>query len=244
VKPSSIFERNLATYATAWSAAEYTSDRAHPAEAALVSEFFPSWPARVLDVGSGAGRSSAALARRGYSVVGIDLSEDLLQLARGLYPSIEFHTMDARRLSFDDASFDAVLFSYNGLDVIHPVAGRMACIAEISRVLKPGGTFVMSTHNAIGAVCCGGWFYLSGHIKAVAFLGRQISNRAAFDWYFRYRDGSGDHFLYAAPPARTAAQLEAAGLSILAACGDDGVARPLDRITFRYQHVHFAARKR
>jgi ubiquinone/menaquinone biosynthesis C-methylase UbiE len=244
VNPAAIFRHNLATYNTPWSVIEYSSDRAHPGEAALVSAFFPPPPARVLDIGCGAGRSTIALAERGYSVVAIDLSQALLKIARDRYPALDFRAMDATNLLFDDGTFDAALFSYNGIDVIYPVAGRLACIAEVHRVLRPLGTFVMSTHNAIGAVCCGGLLYLLGHLNAARFLGNQITNRVARQWYFRYEDGGGVHFLYAAPPSKTLEQLTSSGFSILQVCGDDGAnGLPLRRVTTRYQHVHFAARK-
>ena len=245
VPPAAIFKRNLASYDTSWSAVEYGSDRAHPAEAALVSAFFPPAPARVLDIGCGAGRSTIALAERGYSVVAIDLSDALLKIARDRHPTHDFLTMDATRLLFDDESFDAALFSYNGLDVIYPLAGRLACLSEVQRVLRPLGTFVLSTHNAIGTVCCGGLFYPLGYLNAVRFLGNQITNGVVEEWYFRYEDGGGPQFLFSAPPSRTVAQLESAGFTVVAVCGDDAVlGRPLRRITTRYQHVHFAVRKR
>jgi ubiquinone/menaquinone biosynthesis C-methylase UbiE len=244
VNPAAIFRHNLANYDTPWSTAEYGSDRAHPAEAALVSAFFPPPPSRVLDIGCGAGRSTIALAELGYSVVAIDLSRALLKIARDRYPALDFRAMDATNLLFDDASFDAALFSYNGIDVIYPVAGRLACMAEAYRVLRPRGTFVLSTHNAIGTVCCGGLFYPRGHLNAAAFLGSQFRNRVAWEWYFRYNDGGGDQFLFSAPPSHTVKQLESVGFSVLAVCGDDAVHDlPLRRVTTHYQHVHFAARK-
>jgi ubiquinone/menaquinone biosynthesis C-methylase UbiE len=245
VDPSAIFEHNLARYDTPWSQVEYASDRAHPAEAALVSTFFPPAPARVLDIGCGAGRSTVALSERGYSVVAIDLSEALLTIARDRHPALDFRAMDATRLQFDADSFDAALFSYNGLDVIYPLAGRLACVAEVQRVLRPLGAFVMSTHNAIGAVCCGGFFYPLGYLNAARFLGNQITNPVAREWYFRYRDGGGEHFLFSAPPARTIEQLASAGFDILTVCGDDAIrGQSVRHITTRYQHVHIAARKR
>lgn len=245
VNPAAIFKHNLASYDTPWSAVEYGSDRAHPAEAALVSAFFPPLPARVLDIGCGAGRSTIALVERGYSVVGIDLSQALLEIARDRHPALDFRAMDATHLLFDDGAFDAALFSYNGIDVIYPVAGRLACMAEVQRVLRPLGTFVMSTHNAIGTVCCGGFLYPRGYLNAARFLGNQITNRVAGQWYFRYHDGGGDQFLFSAPPSHTVEQLESAGFSVLTVCGDDGARDlPLRRMATRYQHVHFAARKR
>jgi SAM-dependent methyltransferase len=58
-------------------------------------------------------------------------------------------TCDARRLEpFDDASFDFVLFSFNGLDHIDH-DGRVEALQEINRVLAPGGLFLFSAHNLL-----------------------------------------------------------------------------------------------
>ena len=97
----------------------------------------------------------------------------------------------------------------------------------------------------IGALCCAGPWYLRGHVESARFLARQIGNGRARQWFLRYRDGGGDQWLYSAPPAHTVRQLESAGFSVLAVCGDDGPGG-LSRwqVTTRYQHVHFAARKR
>ena len=45
-------------------------------------------------------------------------------------------------------SFDAVIFSFNGLGCVYPDASRVKCLAECSRVLKAGGVFIFSLHNA------------------------------------------------------------------------------------------------
>ncbi|MBF0188289.1 MAG: methyltransferase domain-containing protein, partial [Magnetococcales bacterium] len=48
---------------------------------------------------------------------------------------------------FETTSFDVVLFSFNGIDYIHPYSARLATLREIWRVLKPDGLFIFSTHN-------------------------------------------------------------------------------------------------
>jgi SAM-dependent methyltransferase len=241
-----VVDRNLANYDSEWSANEYTREVGlRPVEAALIARHFPPPPARVLDVGCGAGRTSAALRDLGFQVLAIDLSTSLLALARSRHQGIDFREMDASALDIPDASFDAVLFSYNGLDNIYPITGRIGTIRETARVLRQGGSYILSSHNAIGAVCCGGWSYLPGHLGSAAFLARQLRRPLPHQWYLHYRDGGGEQFLYSAPPSRTVGQLEAAGFTMLAVCGDDAIeGLPLRRVTTRYQHVHFAARKR
>jgi ubiquinone/menaquinone biosynthesis C-methylase UbiE len=114
---------------------------------------------RVLDVGCGRGLLLIGAAKRlttgsGGSAVGIDLwqKEDLsgnrpeaaLENARleGVADRVEVHTADMRTIPFPDGSFDTVL-SMNAIHNIYSAPGRAAAIAEICRVLKPGGTVLI-----------------------------------------------------------------------------------------------------
>ncbi len=240
---SEVTAGNLRTYDTAWSVAEYTRDESLlPIEATLVTEVFPPPPARIVDLGCGAGRTTVALSRLGYQVVGIDLSPALLAAARQRHPELEFHHMDATDLVFPDATFDAALFSYNGIDCIYPVSTRLKCLAEAFRVLKPGGTFLVSSHNLIGALFSGGYWYLRGHWNAMKLLAQQWRNRTVREWYIRYEDGSGPHHLYSAPPASTIQQLQRVGFDVLDVRGFTGERR-MRAIRMHQQHVQFVARK-
>jgi len=241
-----ILARNIANYNSEWSARAYSAEPAlRPVEAALIEAFFPAPPARVLDLGCGAGRTTGALAELGYRVVGIDLAESLLANARRRYPMLDFRQMDATALAFDDATFDAAIFSFNGLDVIYPEASRLRSLVETSRVLRVGGAYICSSHNLIGAIGCAGPFYVPGHLRTLAFLAAQWRNALALNWYLRYNDGGGEQFLFSAPPVRTIRQLESAGFALSAVCGDDArLNLPLRQVTTRYQHVHFVAHKR
>jgi ubiquinone/menaquinone biosynthesis C-methylase UbiE len=238
-----ITDRNLANYDSPWSAAEYArEDGLRAVEQQLIAEFFPRPPATVLDIGCGAGRTTIGLAREGYTPLAIDLSPTLLALARQRYPHLEFREMDATRLACADASFDAALFSYNGIDCIYPVAGRRQCLQEVFRALKPGGVFVLSSHNALGAVFSGGYFYLPGYRNALHTLALQRGNPYLREWYLKYDDPGGDQYLYSAPPRATVAQLRAAGFAVLAVRGSSGERRA-GRVTRREKHVHFVARR-
>lgn len=89
----------------------------------------------------------------------IDLSAGMIQTARARHPQLGFCQMDATTLAFAASEFDAALFSYNGIDYIYPAADRARCLAEVCRVLRPGGVLIFSTHNVIGALFSGGYFY-------------------------------------------------------------------------------------
>ena len=73
----------------------------------------------------------------------------IFEVCPARYPQLEFHHGDATDLSrFEDRHFDAVVFSANGIEYIRTDEGRAKCLREVARVLKPGGVFVVSSHNA------------------------------------------------------------------------------------------------
>ncbi len=106
------------------------------AEAVLDALVLPRGIA-VLDAGCGTGAMSAALAARDPSVhiTGVDLSEAFIAAARARVPAGRFHTGDVTRLGLPDARFDAAL----SLLVLQFVPDRAAALAEMARVVKPGG---------------------------------------------------------------------------------------------------------
>ncbi len=131
----------------------YASVGLWPSEEILVLDFFPD-DAKVLDLGCGAGRTSVALAEIGLPTFGIDISELMIDVAReqalqsGVGEQTEFAVMDARRLeAVPSESFDAALYSYNGLELVPGFAGKRRVLAEVHRVLRPGGRFVLCTHS-------------------------------------------------------------------------------------------------
>jgi len=116
-------------------------------ERRIVDGYFPDTGGRVLDLGCGTGRTTGPLADRGYDVVGVDISEEMVARARERHPGVTFRVDDATDLSFDDGTFDYVLFSYYGIDCLVPEAARLAAMAEAHRVLQPGGRFAFCSHN-------------------------------------------------------------------------------------------------
>src|SRR3979411_2568192 len=95
----------------------------------------------ILDVGCGPGYVSAAAAERGAVPTGLDLSVEMVAIAKKMFPHIEFSQGDAQNLPFDDASFDRVLANFALLHLADP---ERAC-AEAFRVLKPAGKFGFTT---------------------------------------------------------------------------------------------------
>jgi demethylmenaquinone methyltransferase/2-methoxy-6-polyprenyl-1,4-benzoquinol methylase len=109
----------------------------------LRSRVEPAAGGRALDVATGTGLVAIELARRGpVDVVGLDQSPEMLGGARAsihrerLENRISLCAGQAERLPFDDESFDAVTFTY----LLRYVEDPPATLAELSRVLRPGGT--------------------------------------------------------------------------------------------------------
>jgi len=100
---------------------------------------------RVLDLGCGVGFFGGTAQQRGARVTGLDFSAVALQLCRQRQPQMAVLRGDATRLPFASGSFDVVLLN----DIIEHLAedlGR-AMLAEVFRVLRPGGRLVVDTDN-------------------------------------------------------------------------------------------------
>jgi SAM-dependent methyltransferase len=102
----------------------------------------------ILDLGVGGGRTTPYLSELANEYVGLDYAEGMVEVCRKRFPDLTFHHADASDLSlFGDRSFDAVVFSLGGIDYLTPPAKRARCLAECRRVLRPGGTLIISRHN-------------------------------------------------------------------------------------------------
>jgi 2-polyprenyl-6-hydroxyphenyl methylase/3-demethylubiquinone-9 3-methyltransferase len=97
---------------------------------------------RVLDVGCGEGRFSAELERAGARVVGIDVAEEPLRRARARHPELDVRLVaDGGPWELADASFDAVWAG----EVLEHVLDTAAWLSEVRRVLRSGGSLLVST---------------------------------------------------------------------------------------------------
>lgn len=102
---------------------------------------------KVLDIGCGTGNFSVKLAKMNHRVVGIDVSERMLDIAKNKANTnglkIEFVTMDAHHLELADDSFDCVF----SMAVFEFLEYPQKALEEMSRVAKPGSPIIMGIIN-------------------------------------------------------------------------------------------------
>jgi len=154
----------------------------------------------VLDVAAGTGQISRALAESGPQVVAADQSREML--GHGSFPGAVV-AATAERLPFPDASFDGVAFGYL-LRYVDDVGG---CMAEIARVVRPGGRVGMLEFSRPRGVAGSLWWAYTriGLPAAGAVIGggwRRVG---------RFLGPSIDDFATRYPPSRLAAVWEHAG---------------------------------
>ncbi len=103
--------------------------------------------ARVLEVGSGTGRISIPLLKRGVDLIGCDLSSEMSRRLQEKYPAARIARADATSLPFPTGQFDVVLTVH----VLHLIPPWRDVLREFQRVLVPGGAHLnVSTSAEVG----------------------------------------------------------------------------------------------
>jgi tellurite methyltransferase len=160
-----------------WATADGSSKWAKPEPEVLAHAETLHKGARVLDLGAGIGRHALAFAQMGFAVSALDAAPESLAAMREnatkLGVGIDLHLGMMTDLPFADASFDHVL-SWNV--IYHGDEAVVArSLAEVARVLKPGGTFMATMLSARRVP-----------VEQAKATGREISRNT---WVF---DGPGD----------------------------------------------------
>lgn len=145
---------------------------------AMVRAVAPVAGERILDVAAGTGTSSVALARSGAEVIALDFSAGMVAEGRRKHKKIEFIEGDAQKLPFPDNQFDAVSISFG----LRNVADPKAALAEMFRVLKPGGRLVVCEFSKppVAIFRAGYWAYLQYVMPTI--VDRVSSNPAAYSY--------------------------------------------------------------
>lgn len=103
---------------------------------------------KILDLGCGPGRDAKYLSKNGFNVVGIDLSEKFLEIAKKNSPKSTFKKMDLRKLEFPENHFDGVWASASIYHIPRKQARETLC--NIYNVLKKGGVVYISLLRGSG----------------------------------------------------------------------------------------------
>jgi len=109
--------------------------------------------ARILDIGCGTGRHTLELTRRGYTVVGVDLSDSQLQAARKKASALNLHIVfqkaDARTLSFSHEFDLAMMICEGAFPLMETDEMNYEILESATRALKPKGKLVFTTLNGL-----------------------------------------------------------------------------------------------
>jgi SAM-dependent methyltransferase len=241
---------NRDTYESPEALVEYGEiEGLRPVEDALIRKHFTEKGA-TLDLGCGGGRTTVALWKAGYPVIGLDLSAGLVEAARKKYSQIEFKQGDVRSLPFESGMFDQVLFSFNGFDHLYPVEDFLKGLGEIRRVLRPGGALIYSGHNILGLLGRNlkplKKFFVVGLPEIIKTLSLQSRNAQPWRWYWRYQEWFGYLVMFSAPPSVHRKLHDSGGFETVEVVG--GWFHPVYHserwLTFREHHIHYALRRK
>lgn len=143
---------------------------------AMVQHVLAARPTRVLDVATGTAGVAVMLARQGDArITGLDLTESMLRQAHvrlthaALADRVALVRAPAQELPFRDDCFDALTFTY----LLRYVADPLATLAELVRVLKPGGMMASLEFGVPQRLLpyAGWWFYTRLVLPAAGWLG-------------------------------------------------------------------------
>ena len=119
-------------------------------------------PGRALDAACGTGRHTAYLASRGHRVAGVDATGPMLDKARVRVPSADLRQGDLARLPFENGTFDLAVCA---LALSH-LPDPAPAIAELARVLRPGGALVLSDLHPTMLLLGGTGFFVDSSGRA------------------------------------------------------------------------------
>jgi SAM-dependent methyltransferase len=117
---------------------------------ALIEKELPAGGASLLDVGCGHGFVHGTVMAAGHRVTGVEIAAEVLEMARSANPGARYLAYDGETLPFTDGMFDIAI----AMCVLHhvPVGQWDAFVAELKRVVRPGGLIAIFEHNPLNPV--------------------------------------------------------------------------------------------
>ena len=133
--------------------------------------------ARALDVATGTGDLAVELLRRGADVVGLDFSEQMLDLARAKAPDVRFEQGNALDLPYGDGEFAAATVGFGARNFSDLPRG----LGEMARVVRPGGRVVVLEITTPERPPLS-WFFRVWFDRVVPVLGRVAGDPEAYSY--------------------------------------------------------------
>jgi ubiquinone/menaquinone biosynthesis C-methylase UbiE len=167
----------------------------------------------VADLGCGTGRALLPLVRRGFRGLAVDLSSRMLGIVRqkAIAENLPIDCLKANLVELDglaDEAVDHAICLFSTLGMIRGSANRRAALAHVSRVLRPGGVFVLHVHNYwYNLYDPGGpWWVVSNWLRA-----KFVGDIEAGDKFFPYR-GLANMYLHVFTRRELTQMLKSVGL--------------------------------
>jgi ubiquinone/menaquinone biosynthesis C-methylase UbiE len=142
LKPVDVIKLTNKTYEKI---AKIYSDKYFEDSSALqfIDKFLSLLPAgsRILDMGSGPGNFAKYILSKNFQVQGIDLSKEMIKIAREKVPNVKFQLMDMRNLKFPTNSFDGLLVAYSLIHI--PSNEILDTLRGFNKILKNNGKILI-----------------------------------------------------------------------------------------------------
>ncbi|HZY45073.1 MAG TPA: class I SAM-dependent methyltransferase, partial [Anaerolineae bacterium] len=172
-------------------------------ESEMLARYAPP-PARMIDLGCGAGRVGIALKDSSYAVTGLDLVWPMIRTARELYAENNIAPnllqADIRSVPCANDHYDVALIFIAALQHISGRIARREVFAEVSRIIRSDGVLILALDNLAPALTCYGWWvwrkvrsilkpssngHAIDHTAADDLLESRRMNRSTLSWHAR-----------------------------------------------------------
>lgn len=127
----------------------------------------------VLDAGCGNGRDCKYINQKGFKVKGIDLSKEMLVIAKKMVPKVDFEVMDITNITYSDNSYDGIISNCSFFHI--PVEELPKTLNSFSKILKPNGKLLLILQEGLGEAMIEEPFRKGVYIYINYFSVKQIS---------------------------------------------------------------------